>query len=165
MVDPEPYIDAAIASLQDDATGVNYFLGLANAAHAPGFAVATVADEDIHAGGGTMLLRWPAVEVAAPDWDLTNVSLAQMSGDLSLRMIAMCWYQETDFDTLYRASMRFADATLRCLMQPDAFAPVDDRAVVAAVSGRYRVNPETNERAEFTAGTLLAFTLDIGADR
>lgn len=164
MVDPEPYIDAAIASLQNDATGVNHFIGVANAAHSD-FAVATVDDEDVHAGGGTMLLRWPAIEVAAPDWDLSNVSLAQMSADLSLRIIAMCWYQETDFNTLYRASMRFADATLRCLMQPDAFSPADDRAVVPAVSGRYRVNPETNERAEFTAGTLLAFTLDVGADR
>lgn len=164
MVDPEPIIDAGAAALRDPATGINAFITEANAGHAD-FDLALVDDASILPGGATNILKYPAVEIAAPDWDMSNVSLAQLSADLSMRVVVMCWVQHVDFQTLYRSSMRLAKAALSCLMQPDALSPTDERVVINAASGRYRFNPEANDRAEFTAGTLLLIGVEFAADR
>lgn len=111
-----------------------------------------------YAGGLSVFLKYPSVEVAAPDWMINNPSLGQRAWDGNVTVTSRILYQHPDFDTLFRAVMRYSRCLVESLAQQDAFGTGQ---TVTSMRGFLRVNPETGERDEFIAGALVVCTLDV----
>jgi hypothetical protein len=107
-------------------------------------------------------LKYPIVEVAVPDWTMTGFDINQMAADCSFPMFVSATLRVVEpaaqhSDKLYRLCMRYVRAILNTLLVPGAFG---QGAVVNAVRGAYRQNPETRDREEIIGAALVAFTLE-----
>ncbi len=148
----ELLVDAAIASLK---AGLPARVAALNATTTD-FDVPVPADEAYYYGVQSEIWLWPAVEVAAPDFDLTALSLEQLDGDLSPLVMVMVWQQDTDRVRLWRTLDRLSHCVAQVLLQPAAFGA---GVIVQTVAGRTRLNPETRDAAEVTAGFLHVYQL------
>jgi hypothetical protein len=118
--------------------------------------------DDGYVVGGWTTLRYPTVEVAIPDWSMTNFSIAQQVSDLSPRLVVRTWAAEPQpkAGLLYRKLLRYGRATILSLTEPGAFGQDEDtRVIVDGMEGRYRFDPETDQREEIVGGALVVFSL------
>jgi hypothetical protein len=100
---------------------------------------------------------YPSIEVAAPDIALQNPSLSQLHWDSRPRVMVRLFHQDTNFEQFTRALYRYGRCIVETMTQPGAFG---GHEAIENLSTHYAVNPETNERAEFTGGVLCVFNLD-----
>lgn len=158
MIHAEEFLDATIATLKANLPAA---LAAINAAHTD-FQVA-VPDDDSYSTGTLDILRYPWIEVAVPDFSISNFSMEQWDADFYPVVIVRGLYQEPlSADRLDRALKRYGQALLNVLLTPNAFGAHE---VVQSVRGGYRVNPETQERTEFTGGVVAAFTIESTVTR
>jgi len=150
----EGYIDAGIVSLKANLpTRISAING-----EYTDMVLPTPDADAYYAGGLSTFWKYPAVELAAPDWNLANPALSQRAWEGNVTMTARILYQHPDFETLYRAVMRYGRCLVEVLSAQDAFGAGQ---TVASMRGFYRVNPESGERDEFIAGALVVCTLDV----
>lgn len=158
MIGPEPFIDAAVATLK---AGLAAQIDSINAAHND-FDLPTVKPDRILFGGDDVdpIIEYPTVEVAVPDETISGVSLGQEDWDLSETIIVKAHLQNDvnvrGFQALYRACLRMRLALLGTLIVPNAFG---DHSTVESVRSYYQANPMTGEKAEFVAAVTMQFTL------
>ncbi len=148
----ELIVDAATAALKAGLPGRVAALN----ALTTDFDVPAPADDAYFYGVQETIWAYPAVEVAAPDFDLAGLSLEQLDGDLSPIVMVMVWQQDTDRVRLWRTLDRLSHCVAQVLLQPGAFG---QGVIVQTVAGRTRLNPETRDAAEVTAGFLHAYQL------
>ena len=150
----ESYIDTGIAALK---AGLPTRIQAVNQTHTD-FVLPTPAADSYFAGGLSTYLAFPSVELAAPDWSLANPSIRQQGWSGTATVTARILYQHADFDTLYRAVMRYGRCLTEVLAQPDALGVGQ---TVSSMRGFYRVDPEAGTREEFIAGALVVCSLDV----
>lgn len=150
----EDYIDAGLASLRAQLPGR---IAAVNA-EKPDLRVPTPDTDAYYPGGLSVFLKYPSVELAAPDWTLANPSLGQRAWDGNVTVTGRILMQHPEFDVLYRMVMRYGRCLVEVLSKQDALGT---GVTVQQMRGFYRVNPETGERDEFIAGALVVCTLDV----
>lgn len=106
--------------------------------------------------------EYPSIEVAAPDITLQNPSLGQLHWDSRPRVMIRVFLQDPNVGHFTRLMYRYGRAVSETMAQPSAFGGSES---VESFSAHYALNPETNERAQFTGGVLLIFNLDSTAAR
>lgn len=161
MKDNGAYADAALATLR---SSLNANIATINLE--PGALVLPTIDaNDRFLFGGEdagPILRYPAVEVAAPDRTLTSPDLNYQGWDATPTVVVRGWltYDENvnTYSSLYRATMRFGRALLRTLIPRDAFGP---SVVWTQIEERYRADLTqlTADRQDYVGFALLVFTL------
>jgi hypothetical protein len=107
-------------------------------------------------GGVSIVTTYPTVEVAAPDFQVANLDLAQRDGDVEFSLIVRHWHRHAVYDILHRQSARYSAAILSVLTRPGAIS--DCR--VTAIRFAQRANPETEEHDEIVTGTVLGLTVE-----
>jgi hypothetical protein len=107
--------------------------------------------------GTAVVLEYPSIEVAATDWRLSNADLYQSRWDAAITVMIRALLEDTDFQRLYKSTMRYGRCILETMLTPDAFGTHEK---VLDARGFYRVNPETGERAEFLGGALVIFSIE-----
>lgn len=114
--------------------------------------------------GSESRVSMPWVEVAVPDFDLGEFSLAQYDADFSLSVVVAAMVEEVvSPHRLTVAMMRWSRVLVETLMQPGAFG---DGETVESVRGAVRAaNPETGETVAVRGGVVLVFTLSSVAVR
>lgn len=157
----EDYCDAAIAHLRHTLPGR---INLLNGRH-DDFEIDQIPDDgdgngaggsEFYFGGNTVPIRYPYVEVAAPDDRLATPSLdAQVWRD-NARVMIRAWVQHVDFNQLTRSSYRLGQALMETQLQPGAFG---EGTYIQDVAAFVRANPETEEADQFTSGILLVMTV------
>jgi hypothetical protein len=166
----EPFLDGALASLRANLPARLAALSTSSVPLDP------PADDggplgspglDYYAGVVRKPLRYPLVEVAAPDWTMTDFDLGQLTGDFDFPMMASATLRIVDpaalhSDRMYRSQMRYAAAILNVLLEPGAFG---DGATVVSARGAYRQNPETRETEEIVGGVVIAFGIETTDSR
>lgn len=161
MFNDEPQIDSAIGLLRIWMPTRVAEVNAETVAYAPYPDLAIVAPlpEDIFFGGSPTdaIVRYPAIEVATPDWLLADLDIGLVSGDARPSVVVRFFYEHVNFEALYRASLRFKSALLRVLVAPNSFGA---GYTVRELRGSYRVNPETGEKQQFRAGTIVVFFLE-----
>lgn len=162
MIDTEPFLDAAIASLRTNLPGK---LDALNATAS--FAVPKPDDDSYFLGVVSRPLKYPIVEVAVPDWTMTGFDVGTLTADAEFPMMVSATLRDAGeaalhSDRLYRSTLRYVRALLNTLLEPNAFGL---HATVTAVRGAYRMNPETRESSEVIAAALVAFTIDTTQTR
>lgn len=153
--DVEPYLDACQASL---IAGLGAKLTAVNGEHID-FELRDV-DPDAYVVGGWLPLKYPSVEIAAPDFAITQFSVGQRVADFDFRVIVRITDQDASTEQagrLYRRVMRYARAIAEVLMQPDAFGPHTSLDRDRGITGSFRFNPEVPERQEIVGFTVLTF--------
>jgi hypothetical protein len=155
----EGFVQTTIDTLKQELPGA---IQVENELHGD-FQIPTPKDESYFFGGDEsqgVVLRYPQIEVAAPDWMMSEFSLGQQTSALELTLIVRAWLQQDaeiqGFQNLYRATLRYGRSLLRVLTRPDALG----HSTITAVRGFYRVNPETGERDEPEAASMLLFQLE-----
>jgi hypothetical protein len=151
MLDLETFIDNAVEHLVDNLPAKLATIDLEKG----DFVLPVPRDEDISAGGVTVYLRYPTIEVAAPDGVLENFSMGQGGSDHSFNVMVRAVNEINDWNTLYRTTMRYQRALGELLTEQDAFGRVE----VVRMRWANRVNPQTEEHPELIMGTLLIFEL------
>jgi hypothetical protein len=161
----ESLIDEAIASLR---AGLNDHLETLNAetgaANPSGMTLEAIPGDDFLFGGFD-IVRYPCVEVAAPDWSLLGWSLHQLSADLSAAVMARVWVMDATAELVYRRALRYGRAIVDVLAQPDAFGPLVVIDPTSGVRGSYRFNPETGQHEEIFGSGVVVFNLEGGETR
>lgn len=150
----EPLLDAAVASLQ---AGLPTSITTINGEYSD-FVLPTPDTDAYYPGGLGVYLKFPSVEVAAPDWNLGTPSVGQHHWEGTATVMARVLWQHPDFLTLHRGVLRYTRCLIEVLSAADAFGAGQ---TVQTMRGYVRVNPETGEREEFIAGALVVCTLDI----
>ena len=150
----EPLLDAAVATLKSE---LPTRIGVVNQEYT-GFVLPVPDTDAYYAGGLSTYLKFPSVEVAAPDWNLANPSLAQVTWEGTAQVMARVIWQHMDFDTLHRGMLRYSRCLAEVLSGQDCFGVGQ---TVTSLRGFVRFNPETGEREEFVAGALVVCQLDV----
>lgn len=119
-----------------------------------------VEPQNIVGGGVGEILVYPLLEVAVPDWSMRGFTVGQVAVEMDLNLVVKAWHQIADFPTLHDTMLVYQRAILDVLAQPDALVSSGPRPVIGSVRGGMRVNPETEERQEFTAATVIVFTIE-----
>lgn len=122
------------------------------------FEIPEVNPEAVIPFGESVVITYPSVEVAAPDWNFGRPSIDQRDWTGTAVVMARAWWQHPDFHRLTRGLYRYGRAMSEVMSEPGAVGPHES---VQSMRGFYRVNPETNERAEFTAGALIIMTVEL----
>lgn len=119
---------------------------------------------DYWPGGVGEVIRWPTIEVAVPDLQGDTFSIDQHESDVTPTIIVRAWLSHPQVNVLYRQCCRYGAAMFNVLMEPDAathrgsgFGP---GVSVRRYLGRWRYNPEQNQRDEVQSAALLIFYLD-----
>lgn len=153
----EPVLDAALATLRANLTTR---IAEVNGEHSD-FSIEDVPDENFHVGG-FVAISYPMVEVAAPDWTLTDLSIAQKAGTfvpaVVVRLSALAAGDGPE--RLYRRMVRYGQALLLTLIQPDAFGAGVTIDPSSGIRGAYRFNPEEEEREEAFGTCLQVYGID-----
>jgi len=106
---------------------------------------------------------FPVIEVAIPDAQVDNLSLAHVEGDLSSSIVVACWAGRTgaeDFPTVYRQVLGYARCCTEVLLVPGAIFPSE---TVARIRFAFSANPDRRDREEmqtFSFGAFVFFTTD-----
>jgi hypothetical protein len=167
VIEFEGYIDAAAKSLSSKGakpmqTLVETRNAQAAAAGDP-IRLPNIRDERILPGGEDPIRPpYPVVELAVPDFDLTDFSLAQVDAPLAAQVAVRVWHLDPSYGKLWRLLYRLGDCVLGSLSQPDAFG---GHTTIQAVRGSFGLNPETNDRQEVVAAAVIVFTIDDVAMR
>jgi len=172
MLDPELFLDAALASLRQNLPAKIAAINAERGAAVGGFDL-KVPDDDLalplsdphvsYSTGTKEILRYPFVEVANPDFTIDNFSLAQYDAAWNPDIVVRVWYEAAlDADQLDRALKRYVRAVFEILATPDAMGKSES---IARIRGGWRTNPETNERQELFGAAVLVFTMDSVARR
>ena len=121
-------------------------------------------DLDYYLGAVVKPLRYPLVEVAVPNWTMTGFDLGMLTASASFPMLVGLTARDASLssDRLYRMMLRYTRAILNVLLEPNSFG---QGAVVTAVSGAYRQNPESNQSEEVIGAVVVAFTLESSEQR
>ncbi len=148
------YVDAAIAScktgLMAELLALNPALPVPIADDAP--------EGDYYYGGQETISRYPAVEIAAPDAEITDFSIGQGSARVEPAVYVVIHHQHADFKSLGQQLARYADAVRKVMLRPDAFGP---HIPVMRVSVRYRyADPEARDYVGITGTTIQQFRLE-----
>jgi hypothetical protein len=112
--------------------------------------------------------EFPVVEVAVPDGLVDNLSIQQLTGDLSSSIVVACWAGRTggeDFAELYEKVLGYARCVTEVLLVPDAIYP---RETVARIRFAFAANPDRRDRGDmetFTFGGFVFFTTEGIAQR
>jgi hypothetical protein len=164
IVHLEPMLDQAVASLRAGLPGVIDAINT----QATDFTLPKPNDkpgepDDGYVLGGWTIISYPVVEVAAPDWVMTNFSLAQVQSDLNPTVAVRAQFlkPESESGALYRMAMRYTTAVVQVLVQPDAFGAGITVQREGGIRGTYGFNPETNERQEVTGASIILFSLEM----
>lgn len=156
----EPLLDAAIAALR---TNLDAAIAAVNAAHSD-FPLDDVPSDAILLGGFDTAV-FPMIEVAAPDWTLTRISVGQIAGTLDLSLVVKVTAIDYTPELLYRRLLRYVSAIIAVLLDPAALGGgvyVDkDRGI----RGSYRFNPETGEQDNLTGSGVLVVYLTTDETR
>lgn len=154
MILTDPYVEAALGSLRArlDAriAAINAEYGLAD-------------DDALDPVGGNLSdgsvdpVRYPWVEVAAPEWRMHSFSLEQWEAALDTTVVVRGWLLDAQQRRLFRKLQLLGRALVESLVIPNAFG---GGVVIREVRGSYPINPETDDRAELTGWALLVFTLE-----
>lgn len=119
---------------------------------------------DYYPGGTDVIVRYPTIEVAAPDLSGDTFSIDQHESDQTPVVIIRAWLQDAKFQTLYRMVNRYGSAIHNLLCTPDdatargcGFGP---DVTIRRYTARWRFNPQTGERDQVTSAVLLAYWLD-----
>jgi len=101
--------------------------------------------------------EFPKIEVAIPDAQVDNLSLAHIEGDLTSSIVVACWAGRTsgeDFPTVYRQVLGFARCVTEVLLVPDAIYP---RETVERIRYAISANPDRRERDAMETFSFGAF--------
>lgn len=159
------HLDAILAFLQAD---LNPYIDAVNATVTDGLTVPHVPSTNVFVGGQwpihSLTPAAPAIEVAIPDFTLDRLDVANTDGDETLRVVVRAWLQHVgDADTaihdVYRKATRLGRAIIAAVIPQSANAFGDD-AVVTQVRGRYRADPETDQREAWTSSVILEFQVE-----
>lgn len=161
MIHLEPFLDEAVSSLR---TSLPAALAALSTDAVP---LDPPAAEDYYTGVVRAPLRYPLIEVASPDWTMTDFDLGSLTGDFDFPMMVSATLRIVDpaalhSDRMYRSQMRYAAAILNVLLEPDAFG---QHATVASARGAYRQNPETREANEIVGAVVVAFGIQTTDSR
>lgn len=164
MIDTESFLDEAIASLRTQLPAAIDALNLSGAYDPP---VPKPEPEDYYVGPVRRPLRYPIVEIAVPNWTLTDLDLGQLTADADFTMMASVTLRDVGeaalhSDRLYRWQQRYVRALLNVLLEPNAFG---QHATVTGISGAYRQNPQTRESEEVIGAAVVAFTVETTQTR
>lgn len=157
MIDFDPYIDAAKASLKAELPGR---IAVVNAAYTDGLVVPTPDPDTGYMLGGhpAIYVPLPTVEVAATDWELGESSIEQLSWELGLSIIVRGVVGHPDPDPNYRITMRFGRAITEVLIEPGAFGP---GIAAETIRGSYRVDPQLGEDMQVIGIASMEFALGM----
>jgi hypothetical protein len=156
VIDFEPFLDAAIATLKAQLPAA---LAEINLEHTGDLFTVPFPDADtgyILGGRPIIAVPLPIVQVAATDFELGEASVEQLSYALDLKMTVQATLAHVEADILYRTVMRFGSAIVDVMCEPDAFG---GGTVAESVTGAYRVAPDLNESMEIVAATSIEFQL------
>lgn len=107
--------------------------------------------------------EFPVIEVAIPDAQVDNLSLAHVEGDLSSSIVVAVWAGRTsgeDFPQLYETVLGYARCVTEVLLVPGAIYPSE---TVQRIRYAFAANPDRRERDEmetFTFGGFVFLTTD-----
>jgi hypothetical protein len=149
----ERFLDATVASLR---TGLPAAIATINAQHTD-FQLDTP-DVDAIAVTGPDVVQMPFIEVAAPSFEMLNLSLGQEAADLAVMLMVRAHVLEPDPSLVQRRCMRYGQALLQVLMQPDAFGP----SIVIGelgIRGSYVFDLEAGQRQQTFGTTTVVFAL------
>jgi hypothetical protein len=159
------HLDAIYAFLQ---TELDPYIAAVNLTVTDGLSVPVVPAFNVFLGGrqpiATLNPDQPAIEVAIPDFTLTNFSVDSTDADESMRVVMRAWLQhvgdaETAVSDVYLKATRLGRAILAATVKRENQAWGND-AVVSQVRGAYRANPETDQREAWTSSVVYEFTLE-----
>ncbi|MBA2741944.1 MAG: hypothetical protein H0U46_08030 [Actinobacteria bacterium] len=156
MIELEPYLDSCRAALA---------AGLPARLTAIDSELEHPREDDYYVGVVKVPLRFPLVEVAVADWQMTDFDLGQLSATAEFTLIVSATIRtaEQSTDRLYRMLMRYTRAILNVVLDPAVFQA---GGVVTSVQGGYRMNPDDRrDAAEVTGATALAFTIETSDSR
>lgn len=160
MIELEPYLDTAAEALRVNLR--TKLLALDADLPIPlddGGAVGA-AGTDYYVGVVQKPLRYPLVEIAVADWNMTEFSLATLTAMSEFPLLASATLRTADLSTdrLYRMLMRYTRAMLNVLLDQNLW---DAGGRVTSVRGAYRQNPEDREDVSAVLGaTVLALTIE-----
>ena len=107
--------------------------------------------------------EFPVLEVAVPDAVADNVTIEQLTADVSASLVIAVWAGRTsgeEFPDLYEKVLGYARCATEVLLQPDAVGPGD---TVERIRFAFAANPDRRDRDDmgsFTFGGFLFFTVD-----
>ena len=152
MFDAEQTTDSAIATLK---AALPAKVAAINAAKND--FVLPVPDDASYSLGSSEVLRYPWVEVAVTNSDVSGLSLGQGAGDQTSQVIVAVRYQSPFGEQLDRALRRYASAVAEALMAPDAFGGHD---TVAAIRFAYGTNPEVDDKMMLNGVAVVGFSVE-----
>ena len=159
MLDPEQFVDDARDYLR---ANLPAYITAKNATKTD-FDLAAPKYEAYYFGGPPALTVWRPVD---RDRDAGHVAVQPVAPaalvDAQPRMMIRAFLQEVEFEKLTRMAYRYAECIMQTMIQPGAFGGHEK---VDRVTCSWGVNPETNEREEFTGGCLVVFTIGSMAVR
>lgn len=163
MLHAEDLLDNAIAHLRADLPSkidaINTAIGDDIILTAPADTGGDTADPEVsYSTGGDPILRQPWVEVAVPDFTLTELDLGQVSALFAANVAVLGFILEPrpPIERADRHVKRFGQALADCLMQPDAFGV---GVSVESVRGSYRIDPEAEGKEGPVAVVTNVYTV------
>lgn len=155
MSDLEGFIDGAITHLKNDLPMRIIALNEEKAVDGLGIEVLIPSN---YSTGGDPILRYPWVEVAAPDFQMEGFSIGQVDADFSINVVVRGWISEVrpPIERADRHVKRFGRVLMESLLQPGAFGAGE---TIDRVRGAYRINPEFDEKEGPIAAVTFVFTI------
>jgi hypothetical protein len=158
MHNPEPYVQGALDYLRDHLSDA-----LATIDEREGDFELPVPTEDKDYSFGVVdsPLRYPVIDSASPDWEMTDFDIDSVSAAFQFSIIVRAQLRDTDYDRLSRSLYRYGEAMVACLVKREA---LPDHATVVAARGAFRINPETEEREQLIGRCVLGLTIEHSVD-
>lgn len=143
----EYWTDAAVAALKANLPAVLASID----ADEGDFTLPVPTGDDYYPGGVTQAEAYPTVEVACPDWQLTNMPLGQAYAEHEFTIVVRVWLSDQTIDeqqwtreSLYRAVNRYGEALFAVLARPGI---LDGQHVeLTNVRGQHRFSPADDTR-------------------
>lgn len=104
--------------------------------------------------------RYPAIDIGVPDFeggDLDNFRGTPRSGKWRFPVIIRAQIQHPDYFTLTSWGYDYGEAMILCLLQREA---LPEWMTVIELRGFFGVNPEIDERQQFTARIVVGLRIE-----